>query len=511
MRQRDGSGGDARRLRGGLGDDGVAGGERGGDLAEEDREREVPRRDAGEHAAPRQPQLVPLPSRAGEERRHEVRARLGGIIAAEIDRLANLAEGVGNRFARLVDAQRHKRRAVAFEQVGEPVENARAGVDRGRIPCGEGGVRGSDGGGDVGRSVTVVRVLDVRALAEERIGFVEQQDVTANLGQHRRIRQVQPARIDPPRKQVTRQRNARMATAADARDLDRRVGEERRVVDTGVGQLMNEARVRAIFEQAADEIREQVAVPADGGVAAAGIAFVAHQALVQPIAHPMEALEFECRLVRRPVEDRRDRQRIMRREGRKDIRAREHFCGAGEIRYVGRGLAGEQRIVGKPLDLRAFYLAVPVCALDQPHPQGARGGAREVLCPVDHRARPLAIRLHRHAEPVPPAQLGVPGDGGDDVEAHLQPLALLGVDRQPDPRRHRRAGETAKQISEFGNARRRMGRFVARVERRQLDRDRVAVIGGTRADPADRGEVAVVVTRRVVVRSRRLAQHVETR
>ena len=42
---------DARRLLGGLGDHGVAGGERGGDLAGEDGEREVPRADAGEHAA----------------------------------------------------------------------------------------------------------------------------------------------------------------------------------------------------------------------------------------------------------------------------------------------------------------------------------------------------------------------------------------------------------------------------------------------------------------------------
>ncbi len=45
-------GGGQRRLFCGLGDDGIAGGERGRDLAGEDRQRKIPRRDAGEDAAP---------------------------------------------------------------------------------------------------------------------------------------------------------------------------------------------------------------------------------------------------------------------------------------------------------------------------------------------------------------------------------------------------------------------------------------------------------------------------
>jgi hypothetical protein len=43
--------GDQRRRLGGFGEDGVAGGERAGDLAGEDGEREVPGRDAGDGAA----------------------------------------------------------------------------------------------------------------------------------------------------------------------------------------------------------------------------------------------------------------------------------------------------------------------------------------------------------------------------------------------------------------------------------------------------------------------------
>ncbi len=63
VQQPHGGGGDQRRLLGGLGDDGVAGGERGGDLAGEDRQREVPRRDAGEDAAAVQRQRVALAGR----------------------------------------------------------------------------------------------------------------------------------------------------------------------------------------------------------------------------------------------------------------------------------------------------------------------------------------------------------------------------------------------------------------------------------------------------------------
>jgi hypothetical protein len=51
-------------LLGGLGDHAVAGGERRGDLAEEDREREIPRRDAHEHTAALQAQFVRFAGRA---------------------------------------------------------------------------------------------------------------------------------------------------------------------------------------------------------------------------------------------------------------------------------------------------------------------------------------------------------------------------------------------------------------------------------------------------------------
>ena len=64
----------ARRLLGGLEDDGVAGGERRGGHPERDREREVPRRDDRDDAARRVAQLVAL-ARHLEQRRGPARAR----------------------------------------------------------------------------------------------------------------------------------------------------------------------------------------------------------------------------------------------------------------------------------------------------------------------------------------------------------------------------------------------------------------------------------------------------
>ena len=92
-RQPHGARGDERRLLGGLGGDRVAGGERGGDLAGEDRERKVPRGDAREHAAAVQRQRVRLAGGRGKrDRRVESAARLRRVVAAEVDGFAHFGE-----------------------------------------------------------------------------------------------------------------------------------------------------------------------------------------------------------------------------------------------------------------------------------------------------------------------------------------------------------------------------------------------------------------------------------
>ena len=75
VQQPDRERGDQRRLLGRLRDHGIAGGERGDHLAEEDRERKIPRADADEDAAAAIAQFVALAGRAGHRLRRQARSR----------------------------------------------------------------------------------------------------------------------------------------------------------------------------------------------------------------------------------------------------------------------------------------------------------------------------------------------------------------------------------------------------------------------------------------------------
>ena len=68
VQQRDGASGNKRRLLGRLGDHGVAGDERGADLAEKDREGKIPRTDADKDAATAVAQDIALAGRPRHRR-----------------------------------------------------------------------------------------------------------------------------------------------------------------------------------------------------------------------------------------------------------------------------------------------------------------------------------------------------------------------------------------------------------------------------------------------------------
>ena len=114
VQELDGAGGDQRRLLGGLGDHRVAGAEGGGDLAGEDREREVPGRDADQHAARPRPVALGLrrrssagsrPPRAARRRRRAAscrprageRGQLGGVRLVEVGGARAAPRALGRR------------------------------------------------------------------------------------------------------------------------------------------------------------------------------------------------------------------------------------------------------------------------------------------------------------------------------------------------------------------------------------------------------------------------------
>ena len=67
------------------------------------------------------------------------------------------------------------------------------------------------------------------------------------------------------REQVGWRRDARIAGRGVARPCER-IGDERVDRRLGVREAVHERRVRAVLEQAAHEIRQQVLLPADGGI-----------------------------------------------------------------------------------------------------------------------------------------------------------------------------------------------------------------------------------------------------
>ena len=137
--------GDERRLLGGLGDDRIAGRERRGDLAEEDREREIPRADADEHAAPAKREAVLLPGRAGQQLAiAELGAGLHRVISAEIDRLTDFGEGVIERLAGLGLQEGGEAPVPCLDEIGRALEASGAFRGRRQVPGGRRASRALD-------------------------------------------------------------------------------------------------------------------------------------------------------------------------------------------------------------------------------------------------------------------------------------------------------------------------------------------------------------------------------
>ena len=112
MQHAHGFGGDERRLLGGLGDHGIAGRERGGDLAHEDRERKVPGTDADDEAE--------RGRGAGQQRARG----LVRVVAQEVGRLAHFRDRIGVGLARLAHDEADEQIISRFEEVGGAAQHA---------------------------------------------------------------------------------------------------------------------------------------------------------------------------------------------------------------------------------------------------------------------------------------------------------------------------------------------------------------------------------------------------
>jgi hypothetical protein len=154
---------------------------------------------------------------------------------------------------------------------------------------------------------------------------------------------------------VDRQRNARMRLLDQLAHLDDGIGDDlvqRRLL---IDDAVDEGGVGAVLQQAAHQIGEQILMAADRRVDARGDAhgLRRHHLLVERLAHAVEALELQLvargRLAAGHLDHRREAVRVVGGELREEgFRIGDQLLGAGDIGDVGRRLAGEDRVTGRP-------------------------------------------------------------------------------------------------------------------------------------------------------------------
>ncbi len=314
---------------------------------------------------------------------------------------------------------------------------------------------------------------------------------------------------------VHRKEEGRHRERRRARGRHRR-GEQALDIDGVVGQLVHEARVGAVLQQAAHEVGEQVAVLAHGRVHAAGHRRILHHLAVDALAHAVQALHFERGVLRaRHLQDRGDGAGVVRGELRvDDVGVGDQRTRAGQVRNVGVFLVREHGVAGQAALLRALDLAVPIRALDQAHHEAQLVPACDGGDRLDDLQRARLVGLHGQAEAGPLRECI--GDAGGErvqhVQRQLEAVGLLGVDRQVqvgargllDQRPHAR-----QQLGEHALA---LAVFIAREQRGQLDRDAVGRLGRrgdlSARDRVDRVGIRGQVSLGVVLGARALAQHV---
>ena len=491
-----------RRLLRGLGKHGVACGKCGRDLAGVDRQRKIPRTDAHENAASVKRELVGFPG-GGWKRQGlgEMLARKMRVIAAEIRGFANFADRIGARFSSFAREQDDKLVQVALDEIGRTVEHRGPRRPARRVPrrlrCGCAGkgcldlrlvgidnradhalqIRGID---DFTRKAFHARAADQRC-RRPFPGGVRRESIVQRC--HRLlVREAHAARVDALRnKQVARKRQHGIRRSAACTHARHGIGDD--VVDRnrGVRDAVDKRGVGSVFEQPAHQIGKQVLVTAHWRIDPAGDAelFRRDDRLVHRIAHPVQPLEFEFGLRQRnlvcTLDNRRGGVRIVRREhGIERLRARrcsEHAMRAREIRHVGVRLAREHRVIFQTLHLCALDLGIPVRSLDQPHrnPQTDLGVQRGE--PVDHCQRAFLVPLDREAQPFPAAQGRIAPNASEDFQGKLEALGFLGVDGHSDLMRPGDLREARQRGDELGEHARPLRDLIARVQRRQLDRN----------------------------------------
>jgi hypothetical protein len=149
---------------------------------------------------------------------------------------------------------------------------------------------------------------------------------------------------------------------------------------------VDERGIRAVLEQAPDEVRQQLVEVSDRRVDPARRRRFSSQRLVERFAHAEQALEFELRAAAGKLEDRRHGAAVVSGKRRIDrgLRFEQGPC-AGKVGDIGRRLARVDGVIRHAEHLCALDLAVPVGALHQAHRESPARAARRGDKPVADR------------------------------------------------------------------------------------------------------------------------------
>ena len=483
-------GGDARGLLGRLGDHSVAGRQRRRDLTGEDRKRKVPRADGDKNASPVELERIELADRTRQRPRPgEVPRGDRAVVATEVGRLAHLGHTVGISLAGFAGEQRDQLRQPRLDGVGDRVQGLGARRSAGFVP------------GRLGASPRCERIVDIGDSGVCRRGAETAcSERRHRLGEPRALGR--DAEIDPGgaaalgQQEVARLGDSRVRATLGAHGRERIASHNfgRHVV---VEQGVDERGVGAVLQEPSHEVGQQVLVAADRRIdpqrhvvparGGGGVQRLAHA--VQPLPLAADAAPFgqasdggqSVGVVGGELAVER------RRGGQQPVRAHQ-------VREVGRGLGGVDRIVRPAADLGALDLGVPVGAFHQPHHQPPASATRQLGHLVDHRRAALLVGLDRQAESAP---LGVQFRRFrqllQQLQRERQPVGLLRIEGQVDVVLARRRDDPQDARIEFLEHPVLLRRLVARVQGRQLDRDAVAFLrslpAGRLADGGDRIQV----------------------
>ena len=528
-----------RRLLGGLGDYGVARRECRAQLSGKDRERKIPRTDAGKDSAPAQAQRISLSGRARQQRLGgKQHPRLLRVVAQEIDRLAHLGDAVRQRLARLEYAARDELGTARLKELRRPLKHRGALLCTARFPGRGRSARAAEralhiGGGGLhdgtNRLRLVGRIEELQALTAAGSAIDERRRPPRLRGRSlagvfqalklRRIGEIDAQGIQSSRtKETLRHIDARMCRLRQPIDLRDRIRDDGCRRQPRIDHAIHEGRIGAIFEQAPHQIRQQILVRPDRCVYAAGIAarIGGNHLRIQLLAHAMQTLEFECAgTIAEELRDVRNGMRVVRGELREDhVGRRGKQARTGKIGHVRVRLAREHGVAGKAAFLRALDFAVPVSALDQTHREHAPECAGARYQPFEQPRCAFLIGLYRKTKSAVCGEILACEHRIDEQQRQLQALGLLGVDRKSDAGVAREPDEREQLRRKLLEHTRALRELVPRVQCRELDGNTVARghrdLGPDRAaDRDDRRAVLLEVVLGVDLRQRRLAQHVK--